>query len=71
MHEIQKKIVTDEKARPIAVQIDYADWLEIERMLGGSGGQATHGALRSYAGTLRWGEDGVAYQRRVREEWPR
>ena len=33
MFEIQKKIVTDENARPIAVQIDYSDWLEIERQL--------------------------------------
>ncbi|HWL93946.1 MAG TPA: hypothetical protein VNT79_10460 [Phycisphaerae bacterium] len=36
MFEIHKKIVTDENARPIAVQIDYADWLEIERRLAAS-----------------------------------
>ncbi len=32
MHAIRKKIVTDEDARPVAVQIDYEDWLEIERL---------------------------------------
>ena len=33
MRPISKKIVTDEAKRPIAVQIDYADWLEIAREL--------------------------------------
>lgn len=28
-----KKIFTDETMRPLAVQIDYKDWLEIERLL--------------------------------------
>ncbi len=32
-HEIQKTIVSDESQHPIAVQIDYADRLEIERSL--------------------------------------
>ena len=30
---IRKKIVTDEESRPVTVQIDYEDWLEIERLL--------------------------------------
>ena len=30
---IHKKIVTDEDHRPVAVQIDYDDWLRIERAL--------------------------------------
>lgn len=30
---INKKIVTDETMQPVAVQIDYADWLEIEWQL--------------------------------------
>jgi len=29
--KIRKKILTDEADRPVAVQIRYADWLEIER----------------------------------------
>jgi len=33
MQRIRKKIVTDEAQRPIAVQIDYTDWLKIERAL--------------------------------------
>ncbi len=34
MKAIPKKIVTDERMRPVAVQIAYAHWLEIERRLG-------------------------------------
>ena len=34
MFEIHKKIMTDENNRPVAVQIEYQDWLEIERQLG-------------------------------------
>lgn len=30
---VRKRIVTDESQRPVAVQIDYADWLKIERQL--------------------------------------
>ena len=33
MRKIRKKILTDSSERPIAVQIDYTDWLEIERSL--------------------------------------
>jgi hypothetical protein len=71
MREISKKIVTDEKMQPVAVQIDYADWLEIERMIGVARPAKPATDLSRFAGTLDWGEDGVAYQRRVREEWER
>jgi len=33
MLKIRKKILTDEADRPVAVQIHYSDWLEIERSL--------------------------------------
>ena len=33
MPYIAKKIVTNEVMQPIAVQIDYADWLKIESLL--------------------------------------
>lgn len=33
MHVIRKKIVTDEDSRPVAIRIDYEDWLEIEYLL--------------------------------------
>ena len=71
MYEIQKKIIKDENARPVAVQIDYADWLEIERLLSANSGTKNPQDLRPLAGTLHWSEDAVTYQRRVREEWRR
>ena len=71
MLSVRKRIVTDEANRPVAVQIDYEDWCRIEQALRLSGGDAPVGDLSRFAGVLDWGEDGVAYQRRVREEWSR
>jgi hypothetical protein len=33
MQPINKKIVTDEAMRPVAVLIDYQDWQRIEKIL--------------------------------------
>jgi len=33
MLNIHKKILTDEAMHPLAVQIDYSDWLKIEQLL--------------------------------------
>ena len=66
MLSVRKRIVTDEANRPVAVQIDYEDWCRIEQALRLSGGEAPVGDLSRFAGVLDWGEDGVAYQRRVR-----
>lgn len=68
MREIHKKIVHDEEMRPIAVQIDYEDWLEIERQLENSNQHET-GDLSRYCGAIRLTEDPVKYQKRIREEW--
>ncbi len=69
MKEIRKKIVADESSmRPIAVQIDYEDWQEIERQLR----TLTTGEvidLSKYAGKIHLTEDPLAYQKRVRSEW--
>ncbi len=71
---VHKHIVTDEANRPVAVQIDYEDWKKIEESLGGQSrldGTSSVPDLTRFIGTIRWGEDAVSYQRRVREEWPR
>lgn len=69
MNAIRKKIVTDENARPVAVQIDYADWLEIERALAplyeaearAAAPQAHRGNdLGPLAGSILWQGDLVA-----------
>jgi len=70
MDTIHKRIVRDEDERPIAVQIDYADWLKIENILangGGTGPRTTD--LNSYRGCLSLTEDPLEYQLRIRGEW--
>ncbi|HMM43499.1 MAG TPA: hypothetical protein PKA95_16525 [Thermomicrobiales bacterium] len=67
---VRKKIVTDEDHNPIAVQIDYEDWLEIERMLGVRSEEELATDLSEFKGTLKLTEDPLEYQRRIRDEWP-
>ncbi len=86
MRTIRKKLVTDESHRPIAVMVDYEDWLEIERLVGAAmtGSIEPAQAVRPEMPSERdfqalasavkgcWaGEDGLAYQIRIREEWDR
>ena len=68
MQRIRKKIVTDEAQQPIAVQIDYTDWLKIERSLNLP--QEDKGTdLSRYNGVISLTEEPLAYQARVRNEW--
>ena len=77
MQAIRKKIVTDEDSHPIAVQIVYEDWLEIERLLGdrvedkravGIRQDDFDAAADELAASWKGG-DGLEYQIRIREEW--
>jgi hypothetical protein len=69
MQRIRKKIVTDEAKQPIAVQIDYTDWLKIERSLHlPQEDKVTD--LSRYNGVISLTEEPLAYQARVRNEWP-
>ncbi len=74
MPPLTKHILTDEQQRPIAVQIPYEQWLEVERELGDSAFSEeaspsnAEEVLRRTAGTWRLG-DGLEYQRRLRAEW--
>jgi hypothetical protein len=68
MQRIRKKIVTDEAQQPIAVQIDYTDWLKIERSLNlPQKDEVTD--LSRYNGVISLTEEPLAYQARVRNEW--
>jgi len=85
MRAIRKKILTDENMQPVAVQIDYPDWLWLESLMSsakGTNGQALTGPqdvpgtpsssppdLNRLAGTLRLREDPLAWQQRARDEW--
>jgi len=69
MHRIRKRIVTDEAQRPVAVEIDYADWLEIEQSLNLQKEDAEATDLSRYHGVISLTEEPLAYQARVRNEW--
>ena len=68
MHIIHPKIVTDENMHPIAVQIDYLDWIEIQKILQHKKPN-TKNKLEKYANTIQLSEDPLLYQKRIRKEW--
>ncbi len=69
MRTIRKKIVTDEDSRPVAVQIDYEDWLEIEQTLDARKSEDDFEELLEKTSGSWKGGDGLEYQIRIREEW--
>lgn len=69
MVSFNKTIITDDQQRPIAVQVDYATWLEIERILQERRGVQPGTDLNRLAGKLRLDEDPLLKQRRLRDEW--
>ena len=69
MQKIRKKIVTDKTQRPIAVQIAYSDWIEIERSLNLREEEIQSTDLSRYDGVINLTEDPLHYQLRVRQEW--
>jgi hypothetical protein len=69
MHTIHKKVLLDEAMNTVAVQIDYADWVEIAQRLGIEQKIVESTALRQYEGVISLTEDPMAFQTRMREEW--
>ncbi|MBF8273938.1 MAG: hypothetical protein HW380_3043 [Magnetococcales bacterium] len=69
MQTIRKQLVTDEEHRPIAVQINYDDWLRIEQQLKIQAPLVQEVDLSRYAGTVNLTESPLAYQARSRNEW--
>jgi hypothetical protein len=71
VRNIKKKILTDEAERPIAVQIEYADWLEIERTLNlqGEKPKPRDTDLSGHEGIITLSEEPLEYQARIRQEW--
>jgi hypothetical protein len=69
---VHKQIITDKKShQPVAVVIDYEDWLEIERLLldRPEDDREMPPDLSKYEGFLTLTEDPLEYQRRIRDEW--
>lgn len=70
MEKVHAKILTDESGKPVAVQITYTEWLEIEAALTGlECGGSSQETIESYRGTVSLTEDALAYQHRIRSEW--
>jgi hypothetical protein len=69
MKPIQKKIVTDESMRPVAVLIDYQDWQAIEKIIAAHEQQNPATALAEFAGTIQLTTDPLEYQQQMRDEW--
>lgn len=72
METIKPKLVTDAERRPVAVQLDYDDWLRIEPILRERGYVGETPSLEALADAVRphWrGGDGLEFQTRLREEW--
>lgn len=69
MRKIKKKILTDKAERPIAVQIEYSDWLEIERSLNLQAEEPRNTDLSRYEGIISLSEEPLEYQTRIRQEW--
>ncbi|MBW4567305.1 MAG: hypothetical protein KME31_04585 [Tolypothrix carrinoi HA7290-LM1] len=68
MLRVNKKIVTDEAMRPVAVLIDYQDWQTIEQILNVYQSQQEHFDLNKYAGVIQLTQDPLEYQQQSRHE---
>ena len=62
-------LLLDEASKPVAVQIDYADWIEIARRLGIEPKTGESVALQRFEGTIALTEDPKIFQEQVRREW--
>ena len=60
--------LTDENMRPIAVQIPYTEWLQIEILIGKK--KKKRSRISHLAGTISLSEDPLEFQHRIRDEWP-
>ncbi|MCC7049761.1 MAG: hypothetical protein IT562_23835 [Alphaproteobacteria bacterium] len=63
----------DKSNRPVAIQVSYAEWRRIQRLLTRRKPTVVRGApaatLEKYRGSVRLAGDGLAYQKRCRAEW--
>lgn len=68
MEIFSKQILTDERDQPVAVQIEYREWLRREKAQETIEPRDDSKALMAFAGTIKWDEDGLEYQNRLRAE---
>ncbi len=69
MLTIHKLTLHDEEMRPVAVQIPYEEWLEIEKALTNHKAGAAASDIEAFRGAIRLNDDPLEIQRRMRDEW--
>lgn len=70
MHPPKKRLVLDEKMRPVGVIIDYQDWQKIEKFLEQSHFfEQEQSDLSKFSGVIKLTQDPLEYQRQVLDEW--
>jgi len=69
MLHFKKKIVTDEAMHPVAVLIDFQDWLEIEKILEAYKSEQEEFNLNKYIGAIKLTQDPLEYQQQIRNDW--
>lgn len=55
--------------RPVAVLVEYKDWLNIEKLLHKEQTREAATGLADYADTIQLNEDPLQFQERIRGEW--
>lgn len=64
---IHKMILTDENQCPVAVQIPYKEWLEIEIALSTKNIKKSN--IAYLFGAIKLSEDPLQFQKNIRNEW--
>ncbi|MFY9234321.1 MAG: hypothetical protein WAO58_07660 [Fimbriimonadaceae bacterium] len=70
MH-VNKRIIFDDKQKPVEVVIAFDEWLKIEELLenGSKLKAASMADLMRFSGTVKSFGDGLEYQHQIRSEW--
>ncbi len=66
---INKKVVFDNRNKPIEVIINYKLWTAIENILKLPQKSMTKNKLQKYVNTIKLKENPIKFQRRMRYEW--
>ena len=69
MKILTKRILCDENGRPVEARMDYDEFLRFKKAVESIDRRGAYERMMSAVGTVKWDEDPVAYQRRLRDEW--
>lgn len=65
----REHVLYDAKRRPVVVQLPYAEWQYIEKILLSLKKTAAEPDLSKYKGILKLTIDPLAFQKQIRGEW--